>query len=121
MQVSTSELENHYQIGNSISLQGYTSTSLNRAVAKSFAFWEAENESDEKCPLIIKIIIEVDRQLFYLSSDDYSAYPDEEEILLQDGVQYHIDDRYNSDEIIFHNGQAKTRQLTTVVLSIEGS
>ena len=33
--------------------------------------------------------------MFYLNSLDYSAYPDEQEILLQDGISYIIVDRYD--------------------------
>ena len=42
------------------------------------------------CPLLIEIVIEGDKQLFSLNSDEYSAYSYEQEVLLHDGVEYTV-------------------------------
>ena len=42
LQVSESELKEKYQVGDSLNLQGFTSTTLERKRALGFAFGEAD-------------------------------------------------------------------------------
>ena len=39
-------------------------------------------------PILVEIHVEDDNQAFNLNSEEYSAYPNEEEILLQEGIEY---------------------------------
>ena len=60
---------------------------MKRDVAMGFAIGD---EDSEKCPLLIEIKIKGGLQLFSLNSGELSAYPKEEEILLQDGIEYRV-------------------------------
>ena len=48
--------------------------------------------SEEKIPLLMEIIFQGNRQFFELNSYELSAYPDEQEILLQDGIKYQVEE-----------------------------
>ena len=63
LQVPPSELENKYFRGNSIHLQGFTSTTLNRDTALGFALDNLQDDvsRDDKCPLLIEIFIKGDK------------------------------------------------------------
>ena len=88
LQLSAEDLEQNYQEGQFVNLKGFTSTSLNRDVAKGFALDGSDHY--EKCALLMEIIVQGDEQLFFLNSPDVSSYPGEEEIILQDGMQYEV-------------------------------
>ena len=77
-----------------INLQGFTSTTRSRETAMDFAIGKLAEEdvNPEKCPVLVEIVIEGDNQLFSLYSEEYSAYSYEEEVLLQDGVEYTVID-----------------------------
>lgn len=79
LKVSEQELEEKYKIGNVFNLQGYTSSTLNREIAKSFAFDDdnIRNQVKDKTPLLIEIQFRGHQQFFSLNSSDYSAYPNE--------------------------------------------
>ena len=62
-------------------------------MALKFAFGTngtAQGETDDKVPLLLEINVIGDEQLFFLGSDATSAYPREQEVLLQDGAVYNI-------------------------------
>ena len=84
------ELKSKYIEGTTITLQGYTSTTLNKKVALKFAFDGvlSQIENPDKCPLLIDIRVKGSQQLFSLFSEELTAYPIEEEVLLQDGADY---------------------------------
>ena len=74
-------------------LTGYTSTTLDQERATRFAFnGDPSNyaEEPEKSALLLEIEFTGSQQFIYLNSDNLSAYPMEEEVLLQDGVQYKV-------------------------------
>ena len=73
-----------------------------------------ENENNKKQPLLIKISFKGSKQYFYLNSRDYSAYPEEEEILLQDGVKYSVIKRYDQ-QVNIKSGKYKIKKTLTVV------
>ena len=49
-----------------------------------------ENEEPSRLPVILQIEFTGNQQYFFLNSKEVSAYPSEEEILLQDGIQYTV-------------------------------
>ena len=73
------------------------------------------------CPLLIEIVIEGDKQLFSLKSDEYSAYSYEEEVLLQDGVEYTVINCEPVTEIIKRGNMTFERKLTLAILSMAGT
>ena len=67
-------------------LTGYTSSSENKHVALSFAFHDL---SPTEVPVLIKITFRCKRGYFKMTKE-YTAYPEEEEVLIQDGLKYRI-------------------------------
>ena len=65
---------------------GYISTSLEYDVALDFAFAKTNNN---KIPVVYEIDFKDNKGLFKLGHG-YSAYPEENEVLLQDGLEYII-------------------------------
>ena len=77
-----------YVVGSKIHLMGYTSTSLNQQVAIEFALGEKPDGSmpdDGKVPVVFEIDFKGQKGLFEMT-DGFSAYPNEGEVLLQDGL-----------------------------------
>ena len=73
-------------LGTNTHLIGYTSTSTNRQVAMSFA---VDKVPPEHLPVMYHIKYKSDRGLFDMSAG-FSAYSDEKEVLLQDGLEYQV-------------------------------
>ena len=69
-----------------MNLLGYTSTSKDICKAKSFAF---SNCNGDKVPIVLEITFKGCSGLFELTKG-YSAYADEEEVLIQDGLSYRV-------------------------------
>jgi len=69
-----------------ISLTGYTSSSRDPTIAMNFAF---DDLSDNQVPVVFEIKFKGKRGLFEMS-EQYTAYPGEDEVLIQDGLQYRI-------------------------------
>ena len=113
LQIPEKELKEKYTVGKSFNLQGFTSTTLNREVAVGFAIGD---EDPEKCPLLIEIKIKGGLQLFSLNSGELSAYPKEEEILLQDGIEYRVVHFEHINKKIKKNGKIKNKKLAYVIL-----
>lgn len=69
---------------------GFTSTTIDRVTALNFAFddelIEKEIEDSFTKPVLIQIDLSGNSQFFYLNSKKYSAFPGEQEVLLQDGI-----------------------------------
>ena len=65
------ELDSKYYAGNSINLQGYTSTTQDRGVALHFAIGQNIEEfgTNGKVPILVEIKIKGKQQLFFLNSD----------------------------------------------------
>ena len=57
LKLTQDEIEQRYQVGSSINLKGFTSTSINKKVALNFAFSDVvgENVVIEKLPVLIEI------------------------------------------------------------------
>ena len=66
-----------------------------------------------------EIHIEGDNQLFYLNSDELSAYDYEKEVLLQDGIAYKVVDRKEIVESFVCEGKSYTEKVTLIILSIK--
>ena len=75
-----------YQVGGLVNLTGYTSTSKLLQTAINFALQECEYP---QVPVILEIHFKKNTGFFEMTSE-YSAYPEEEEVLVQDGLQYLI-------------------------------
>ena len=65
--------------------------------------------------ILLEITIRGSNQYFYLNSSEYSSYPDEEEVLLQEGIKYKVLD---FDEIIVQQ-VIEDQEVDTKVLIIK--
>ena len=89
--VSSEELQSKYVKDNLINLNGFASTTYKRSSAEGFALEGLQIEDDpNKNPILLKIEFTGSNQSFSLNTNEYSAYPDEEEVLLQEGIQYKV-------------------------------
>ena len=79
------ELENYYK-DNKIQLIGYTSTSKKFKKALEFA---TDKCPPEKVPVVFEIFFKGKSGLFELD-DGITAFPGEQEVLLQDGLEYRV-------------------------------
>ena len=73
-----------------INLQGYASTTKTRGVALNFAFW---NKDPERTPVIFEIDLTdgtLSGYCFQMNSREFTEYPEEDEILLDDGRPFEI-------------------------------
>ena len=70
--------------GSRIHLIGYTSTSKHFRCALKFA---QKGITDEKIPVVFQIHFKGSTGLFELT-DEFTAYPGEDEVLVQDGLEY---------------------------------
>ena len=68
-----------------LNIDGYRSTSLDYNIARHFAH---AGEEDEKVEVILKIRMEnkYGKYFMCLNTEEYSIYPDEQEVLLQSGL-----------------------------------
>ena len=69
-----------------LELDGFISTSLSEETALAFA--QPKKGDTEKMQVLLKIEFENLKGRYYISLDreDYTIYPDEDEILLQSGI-----------------------------------
>ena len=75
-----------YQVESNVNLTGYTSSTTNPNVAIEFAL---DNPQQNLLPVVFHIEFVSQVGLFQMSKE-YTAYPDEDEILIQDGLQYRV-------------------------------
>ena len=107
-----------------MSLTGFTSTTLNRGTALGFATIdliakEKKSAAADSTSSVVPLLIEIDfkgNQFFYLNSEKLSAYPDEKEVLLQDGVQYKVVTVQPETVTVEEGGQEFQRKLNVVRL-----
>ena len=79
--------------GKHVNLQGFTSTSQLKEKALSFALFDiTAPENKGKVSVLFQISFKGNQQFFSLNSRDYSAYPHEEEILIQEGIKFKVID-----------------------------
>ena len=92
LKLPQSELEEKYQVGKTINLTGFTSSTLSKETALSFAFDGKTilKEDTNRLPLLVEIEYTGDKEFIQLNSEELSAYPSEQEVLLQDGIQYKV-------------------------------
>ena len=67
---------------------GYTSTTKDLKTALKFAFY---GDYDDKIPVVFEILFTGTSGLFQLTQT-FSAYPGEQEVLVQDGLTYLVTD-----------------------------
>ena len=81
-----------YEIGSKVNLNGYTSSTLDINTAYDFALGEIELNDQSitrSIPVVFEIKFTGSKGLFLLS-EGYTAFPEEDEILIQDGYSYRI-------------------------------
>ena len=112
---SLEEITTKYKEGSFVNLQGFTSTTLERGIDVDFAYNNLTAKAVEQgiCPVLIEIKIQGDEQMFFLNSEEFSAYAYEQEILLQDGVEYKVVRCTEDDEDL---GKTLNKKMYTVVL-----
>ena len=79
-------------VGQDINLQGYASTSKSRRVALDFAFG---NRDPERKSVLFEIDLTdgtISGYCFQMNLIDFTAYPEEDEILLDDGRPFEVRD-----------------------------
>ena len=74
------------RVGETIHLTGYTSTTKNFEVARNFAFADLK---EDRVAVIYQIDFKGTCGLFEMT-DEYTAYPGEGEVLVQDGLLYKV-------------------------------
>lgn len=85
IKLSVTEVED-YVTGQKVRLPGYTSTSKEKSVAVNFAF---KHLKEDQVPVILEITFKGRSGLFELT-EGFSAFPNEGEVLLQDGFEYKV-------------------------------
>ena len=91
LQTSQEELGRQFKLGDTVNLLGFTSTSLSMERALEFATEGIDlSSSAQKVAILLEITVRGANQFFSLNSDEYSSYPDEQEVLLQEGIKYRV-------------------------------
>ena len=83
-----------YEEGSTANLLGYTSTSKDFKTALNFAFNDLK---PDKMPIVFEIIFKGSSGLFQLTAG-FTAYPNEQEVLVQDGLTYLV--KENSEQVL---------------------
>ena len=83
------ELNKEFVAGKYIALKNYTSMSLDKKIAESFAFPEKKDSSKESVVMVIHMKNESGKGKYYfdMSKECYTMYPKEKEILLLQGIE----------------------------------
>lgn len=116
LKLSPEELKEKYKIGNTIHLSGFTSSTLERETAVKFAIDDPTVDNPEKVPLLIKIDFKGTNQFFFLNTKELSAYPGEQEVLLQDGIEYKVTKLEVVDETVSQGKKEYVKKLNVVTL-----
>ena len=84
------EIEQQMSPGSELSLQGFTSTSLDKDVAMQYAIQSKSLSTDlTDYPVLYEIFFTKNQGFIKMEQID-SDYPDEKEILLQDGLTFSV-------------------------------
>ena len=93
LQLLSEEFSQNYKVGETLNLKGFTSTSMSREKGLDFALNGLNEEAGPiKVPILLEINFKGRNQYFSLNSKEYSAFHGEEEVLLQEGIQYKIEE-----------------------------
>ena len=95
------DFENTYKVGDFLSLNSFTSTTLSIDQGFKYALGGFSKDDFDKIPVLLEIDFEGANQFFFLNSDAYSAYAYEKEVLFQDGIKFKIESK--DFETIIHN------------------
>ena len=102
LQIEASEIKRRFTKDALVNLPGFTSTTLSQHLALKFAL--NPPPKDPLQPVLFKISLKGSQQYFNLASDcasstssnsshndlEYSAYPEEQEVLLQEGIRFRV-------------------------------
>ena len=94
-----------YEIGSTMNLLGYTSTSKDFDTALKFSYMDLKSD---KVPVVFKIEFRGSQGLFQLTHG-CTAYPEEQEVLVQDGLTYRVVDNSDQSDPVTNK---KYRQIT---------
>ena len=74
----------------------------------------------QKVAILLEITVRGANQFFYLNSTEYSSYPYEQEVLLQEGIKYrvHAIDEMTANQV--QNGQKVDTKVTVIKLYATG-
>ena len=75
------DFENTYKVGDFLSLNSFTSTTLSIEQGFKYALGDFSSDDVSKIPVLLEIDFEGANQFFFLNSDAYSAFAYEEEVL----------------------------------------
>ena len=84
IKISPHDADFSFTVGDTVNLTGYTSTSKQFECALEFALQECKAE---KVPVVLQIQF-MERHGYFELAGEFTAYPEEEEVLIQDGLQY---------------------------------
>ncbi|CAF2356390.1 unnamed protein product [Rotaria sp. Silwood2] len=102
--LSQDEVENFQRsIGNLISTNGYLSTSDDRTVAYGFATKSARREGFVRALFEYRVDLEEVKKIVIADIREFSAFPEEAEVLVDIGASFQIDScQYSADEDLWH-------------------
>lgn len=114
LSLDDSELNLYRQmLGQPINLSGYSSTSKKRSMAVYFAM---KNKDPNRSSVLFEIDLcegTLSGYCFQLNTHDFTRYPDEQEILLDDGRPYLVDDIVETSE---YNSARQKKKLVKIRL-----
>ena len=121
LQTSQEELGRQFKLGDTVNLLGFTSTSLSMERALGFATQGIGLSSGaEKVAILLEITVRGAKQFFFLNSAEYSSYPYEQEVLLQEGIKYRVlaMDRMTFKQVV--EGQEVETEVAVIKLEAIG-
>ena len=109
------EFASKYEEGKFVTLTGFASSTQLRKIAIGFAFDDdsIEIENPDKFPVLFEIDLVGNKQFFDLS--EFSAYSNEKEVLLQEGLQYKILSIEEVTENIGYGGKLYKNKKFTII------
>jgi tetratricopeptide (TPR) repeat protein len=104
LKLSYDEVANFQRsIGNLISTNGYLSTSSERSVAYGFATKSAKREGVARALFEYQVDLNVVQKIVIADIREYSAFPEEAEVLVDIGASFQIDHcRFDADDDLWH-------------------
>ena len=85
LKLSLDQIES-YVVGESVNLTGYVSSSPKKKIAMGFSL---DGATDKNLAVLFEIEFTGEKGLFELT-EGFTAYPDEAEVLIQDGLKYRV-------------------------------
>ena len=111
LKVREEDVQNwHQKIGTKFKIPGFSSTSSNPAEAMNYCVLTTEDQKKGLKPFLFVFLIAARQLLFHLDSEEYTAFPQEREVLLMEGTVVDVlgreelfSSRYQQDYTIFYS------------------